>query len=401
MAMDKRLETILSGIEELIPEKEGHERLQTGKPLTIKFGADPTAADLHLGHMVVLNKLRQFQDLGHKVQFLIGNFTAMIGDPTGKSETRPPLTADEVMRNATTYQTQVFKILDPEKTEVVFNADWLSKLTMTHAIQLASRYTVARMLERDDFSKRFSGNQAISIHELLYPLLQGYDSVVLKSEMEIGGTDQKFNLLMGRHLQKEEGQTPQLILTVPILEGLDGVQKMSKSLGNHVGIMDAPNDMFGKLMSIPDPLIVRYYRLLTDKSKAEIDTIESALASSSINPKHEKERLAICIITRLHSEPEALAAQEAFNRVFSQNEIPEDIPDLNLISTEIRWDALLVEQAILPSKKEAVRMIEQGGVKLNDEKVASAFDTYVPNAGDILRVGKRKFFKIVISAFPG
>lgn len=371
------------GLDTIHPENLIEILLQSQKPLTIKWGADPSAPDLHLGHMVVLNKLAMFQSLGHHVLFLIGDFTAMIGDPTGKSETRKPLTSEQVLENAKTYQTQVFKILDPKKTTIVFNSTWLSKLTASDVVKLTAHYTVARMLERDDFYKRFKSQQSISIHEFLYPLFQGYDSVELKSDIEMGGTDQTFNLLMGRHLQKEYGQKPQGVITVPILEGLDGVQKMSKSLHNHIAILDTPKEMFGKLMSIPDVLMPKYYDLLT--------TLDF---SSENHPRDAKITLAKHIVTRLHSAEEAEAAYEEFLRVFSQNQIPTDIPETTLV-TDIRLDQFLIDNKMAPSKKEAHRLIQQGAVTVDGEKETDPFKQLATTQNYLIKAGKRNWIHIL------
>jgi tyrosyl-tRNA synthetase len=365
------------------------------KKMTIKFGADPSAPDLHLGHMVILNKLRVLQEMGHQVIFIIGDFTAMIGDPTGKSETRKPLDEAQIIENAKTYQVQLFKILDKAKTTVVYNSDWLGKLSAKEMVQLSARYTVARMLERDDFTKRFSKNQPISIHEFLYPLLQGYDSVHLKNDVEIGGTDQTFNLLMGRHLQKEFGQKPQGVITLPILEGLDGHQKMSKSLANHIAILDVPKDMFGKLMSIPDHLITRYFSLLTQVSNDEIKAMESEMTTGE-NPKQFKLKLAKTMVTILHSEQAANDAEIEFGRVFSDQEIPSDMPETTL-QAPTRLDDLLTAHQMAVSKKEAQRLISQGGVSVNQEKVTDPFTLIDPKTESIIKAGKRRWLKVIPS----
>lgn len=384
-----------SGIDSILPKEAVMAIKQAKKPLSIKFGADPSAPDLHLGHMVVLNKLRVLQDMGHRVQFLIGDFTAMIGDPTGKSETRKTLTNDEVAQNAQTYQDQVFKILDPSKTMVVYNSEWLSKLTSVEMIQLMAHYTVARMLERDDFSNRFKSQQSISVHEFLYPLLQGYDSVVLKSDVEIGGTDQTFNLLMGRHLQKEYGcPGQQAIVTVPILEGLDGVKKMSKSLNNHIALLDSPKDILGKTMSIPDTQIGRYFLLLTDVDRQEIANMEASIASQSVNPRDLKLRLAKQLVTTLHTIDEANRAAEEFAAVFSKGHIPEDIPNLVIKPGEILGE-VLVQSGEIPSKKEFRRMIEQGAISLDGEKISDVVFVCKEVKGQVLKMGKRRFYKWV------
>lgn len=385
------LALFLRGLVDVIPSTLPDTLVQ--KKLNIKFGADPSAADMHLGHMVVLRKLRNLQDLGHHVTFLIGDFTAMIGDPTGKSETRPILTQEQVAQNALTYQTQVFKILDPARTSVVFNATWLGALSAKDMIALSAKHTVARMLERDDFKKRFTENRAIAIHEFLYPLLQGYDSVVLKSDVELGGTDQLFNLLMGRHLQREYGQSEQAVVTVPILEGLDGKVKMSKSLGNHIPLLDTPDEMFGKLMSIPDPLICRYLTLLTDVSDAEIATIAADMQSGVLNPKHAKERLANTLVTMLHDADQANAAQTRFNHIFSKRDIPEEMPELPLPSGVTRLADVVMGHQLLPSRKEYQRLVQQGAVSIQDTVIEDPQFQWTPQSGDVLRIGKRRFYK--------
>ena len=386
-------ETFTQGIDSIIPDT-GTDALKKGG-LSIKFGADPSAPDLHLGHMVVLNKLRLLQDLGHHVHFLIGDFTAMIGDPTGKSETRKPITREQVKANATTYQEQVFKILDPEKTTVVFNSTWLDTLTASDFLALSGKYTVARMLERDDFHKRFYGNQSISIHEFLYPLLQGYDSVALESDVEIGGTDQTFNLLMGRHLQKEYGvKKQQTIITVPILEGLDGVQKMSKSLNNHIGIMDEPNDMFGKIMSIPDTLILRYFMLLTSATPHDIEVMKADMDAGT-NPRDYKIRLAKTIITRLHSSDDAVSAEVHFVTVFSQRNSPDEMPEITVsLNTPLHILSFIAEQKIIASKKEISRLIQQGAVTIDGDLVSDIKFEFIPTSEHVLKIGKRKFFRL-------
>jgi len=365
------------------------------KPHTIKFGADPSAPDLHLGHMVILNKLRAFQEKGHHIIFIIGDFTAMIGDPTGKSETRKPLDEAQIKENAKTYQDQLFKILDRSKTTVVYNSDWLGKLSAKDLVQLSAKYTVARMLERDDFTKRFSNNQSISIHEFLYPLLQGHDSVHLKNDIEIGGTDQTFNLLMGRHLQKESGQKPQGVITMPILEGLDGHHKMSKSLSNHIGLLDSPKDMFGKLMSIPDHLIMRYFSLLTIYSTDAINDMQAAMDGGE-NPKNFKLKLAKTLVTQLHSSKDADTAEAEFARVFSDQEIPTDMPETTL-AAPTRIDELLVAHQLAPSKKEAHRLIIQGGVSINQQKVTDPFTLVANTVESIIKAGKRRWLKVLAS----
>ena len=369
--------------------------LTNQQSLRIKWGADPSAPDLHLGHFVILNQLANFQALGHQVIFVIGDFTARIGDPTGKSATRKPLSEDDVKKNSETYLKQVFKILDKTKTTITYNSEWLNQLSPTQIIELCSKHTVARMLERDDFSKRFKGNIPIGIHEFLYPLLQGYDSVHLKNDVEIGGTDQKFNLLVGRQLQKEFGQPAQSVLTLPILEGLDGVQKMSKSLNNHIAILDAPNDMFGKCMSIPDTLIVRYFTLLLNATERDINDIQTRLDNGE-NPRNLKLELASAIVERFHSTTDAAAAKDNFINVFSNKAIPTDIPEVSIIpDTTLSIIPFLCDQQLVPSKKEARRLIEQGAVSINDERVSNPNHEFNANSNTIIKVGKRKFLKII------
>ena len=383
----------LEGLVDIIPEDMV--KTLTKKSLKIKWGADPSAPDLHLGHTVVLNKLRQLQDMGHIVQFVIGDFTAMIGDPTGKSETRKQLTKEEVSVNAETYQTQVFKILDKSKTEVHFNSSWLSKLSSQAMISLAARYNVARMLERDDFNKRYNSGQSISVHEFLYPLLQGYDSVELKSDIEIGGTDQKFNLLVGRHLQREYNVgVEQGIITVPILEGLDGIKKMSKSLNNHIAIQDSPKEMFGKTMSIADELITRYFMLLTDKPTKDRESLEHDMKNGRLNPRDAKIELAKSLIARYHSAKQANDAETEFLQVFSKKELPDDMPIKKVAGSPklVDW---VVAEGIFSSKKEMVRLIQQGAVTLAGEKVSDISIILDISSETVLKIGKRKFFKLI------
>lgn len=390
------LAIIKRGSDELLVEQELVEKLEKGQPLRIKAGFDPTAPDLHLGHTVLLNKLRQFQDLGHQVFFLIGDFTGMIGDPTGKSATRPPLTAEQVQKNAKSYTEQVFKILKPEQTEVVFNSAWISKLGAAGILKLAATHTVARMLERDDFSKRYKGNQPIAIHEFLYPLLQGYDSVELKADVELGGTDQKFNLLMGRELQKHYGQTPQCVLTMPLLEGLDGINKMSKSLGNYIGIAEPANDIFGKLMSISDDLMWRYIELLSFESLEVIAKWKADVAAGA-NPRNIKVRFAQEIVERFHSRVAAEQALADFE-LRSKGGIPDDVPEVavTLVHDSIPVAQLLKQASLVASTSEALRMIDQGGVKLDGEKVHDKALTLARGVTVTAQVGKRKFAKIKI-----
>jgi len=397
MTPQEQLKVIKRGVAEIIGEEELLEKLKEGRPLKVKAGFDPTAPDLHLGHTVLLWKLRDFQELGHHVYFLIGDFTAMIGDPTGKSETRPPLTREEVLKNAETYAQQVFKILDPKKTTVVFNSKWLGKMSAADLIKLSSKYTVARMLERDDFEKRFKEGRPIHIHEFIYPLLQGYDSVVLEADVELGGTDQKFNLLMGRHLQREFGQKEQTCIMMPILEGLDGVQKMSKSLGNYIGILEPPEEQFGKVMRISDELMWRYYRLVTRVSEEEIEEMERAVKEGRLHPMEVKKRLAETIVKTFHGEEAAKRAREHFERVFSKRELPEEIPEPEVVIPEnpVWLPRLLKEAGLVKSTSEGRRQIKQGGVRINGEKALD--DTAKIDVLEkelILQVGKRRFAKI-------
>ncbi len=389
------LAQIRRGTDEILVESGLIKKLESGRPLRIKAGFDPTAPDLHLGHTVLINKLRQFQDLGHEVQFLIGDFTAMIGDPTGKSATRPPLTREEVLENAKTYEHQVFKILDPEKTTVLFNSQWMGEMSAADMIQLAARHTVARMLERDDFSKRYRSGQSIAIHEFLYPLVQGYDSVAMKTDVELGGTDQKFNLLVGRQLQEAYGQEPQIAITVPILEGLDGVQKMSKSLGNYIGITDDPKDMFGKIMSISDDLMWRYFELLSFRPMSEIEAMQREVAEGR-NPRDVKFLLAEEIITRFHDAEAARAAQADFIQRFQKGAIPEDLEEktLSIEEDEIGLAALLKMAGMTSSTSESFRMIQQGAVRIDGDKVADKGLKLPAGKAFVVQVGKRKFARI-------
>jgi len=391
------MQQLLRGADEIIPQAELEAKLATGKPLEVKAGFDPTAPDLHLGHTVLINKLRQFQQLGHNVTFLIGDFTGLIGDPTGKSATRPPLTEVEVKQNAETYQAQVFKILDADLTKVRFNSEWMGKMTSADMIRLSAQYTVARMLERDDFSKRYAGQQSIAIHEFLYPLVQGYDSVALESDVELGGTDQKFNLLVGREMQKSYGKPQQAILTVPILEGLDGVQKMSKSLGNYIAITDTPNEMFGKLMSVSDDLMWRYFELLSFRSLDEVDGFKEQIVAGA-NPRDIKFLLCEEIIARFHDSAAAESAKQDFIQRFQKNAIPDDMPELNVSLGEGLPIAVLIKQAQLcPSTSEAMRMVKQGAVRINGERLSDQRQLIAEDASFVLQVGKRKFIRIVPS----
>jgi len=387
------------GAEEILLEDELLVKLKTGIPLKIKAGFDPTAPDLHLGHTVLINKLRQFQQLGHEVIFLIGDFTGMIGDPTGKNVTRKPLTKEDVLANAETYKEQVFKILDPAKTTVAFNSTWMEKLGSAGMLKLASRQTVARMMERDDFKKRYANGQSIAIHEFMYPLVQGWDSVALKADVELGGTDQKFNLLMGRELQKSEGQRPQTVLMMPLLEGLDGVQKMSKSLGNYIGITDSPTEMFGKIMSISDDLMWRYYELLSFKPLSTIDAYKTNIAAGT-NPRDVKIDLAKELIARFHDETAAQAAHQEFINRFQKGAMPDNIEEktIKCENGEIAIANLLKEAGLVTSTSEAMRMIKQGAVKIDGEKVADNNVQIAINSEAIYQVGKRKFAKVTVIA---
>ena len=392
---DVSLALIQRGTEEILPLADLAERLKSGRPLRIKAGFDPTAPDLHLGHTVLINKLRQFQDLGHEVLFLIGDFTGMIGDPTGKNTTRPPLTRDEVLRNARTYEEQIFKILDSQKTQVVFNSSWMGKMHAAELVQLASTHTVARMLERDDFHQRYTGGLPIAIHEFLYPLIQGYDSVFLKADVELGGTDQKFNLLMGRELQKHFGQTPQVVLTLPLLEGTDGINKMSKSLGNYIGISEAPEEMFGKLMSISDTLMWRYLELLSFETNQTLALWRDEVAGG-LNPRDIKFRLGREVVTRFHGAAAADQAHQAFIARFQQGTMPEDMPEFEFSfpAEETPLVLILKQFGLTPSTSEGNRMIEQGGVRLDGEKVSDKALKLRRGTNCVVQVGKRKFARI-------
>ncbi len=395
--IEDALEIIKRGTNEILLEEGLIEKLKTNKPLVVKAGFDPTAPDLHLGHTVLINKLRQFQDLGHNIHFLIGDFTGMIGDPTGKNVTRKALTQEQVLENAKTYKEQVFKILDEEKTTVVFNSQWMGEMNAADLIKLASNQTVARMLERDDFSKRYASGQPIAIHEFLYPLIQGYDSVALKADIELGGTDQKFNLLMGRELQKGHGQTPQVVLTMPILEGLDGVQKMSKSLNNYIGVSDAPDDMFGKIMSISDELMWRYFELLSFRAMNEIEQFKTDIEEGA-NPRDIKFLLAKEIISRFHNSNAAEKAQQNFIDRFKKGKVPADIAEFTLQSNEgsLGIAYIIKDSGMTNSTGEAMRMIKQGAVKIDGEKVADTKMLVENNTTKVYQVGKRKFAKVTI-----
>jgi len=391
-AIEQAIQTIRRGADELIVEEELAKKLASGRKLRVKLGLDPTAPDLHLGHTVVINKLRDFQQLGHQVQFLIGDFTGLIGDPSGKNQTRPPLTREEIERNAKTYQDQVFKILDPEKTQVLYNSEWSDKLGAEGMIRLASRYTVARILERDDFSKRYKQGQPIAVHELLYPLMQGYDSVAMKADVELGGTDQKFNLLVGRELQKQYGQEQQCILTMPLLEGLDGKEKMSKSLGNYVGIAEPPHEIFGKLMSVSDELMWRYIELLSFEPVERIKTWRSE------HPRDVKARFAREIVARFHGAAAAERAEAEFASRFREGETPAEMSEVivNAPPGGIAIAQLLKQAGLTPSTTEAQRLIEQGGVKLDGERVSDKGLKVPAGRTVVAQVGKRKFARITI-----
>lgn len=391
------LDLIKRGCDELLLEAELVDKLKSGRPLRIKAGFDPTAPDLHLGHTVLINKLRQFQDLGHEVLFLIGDFTGMIGDPTGKSATRPPLTRDQVIENARTYEQQIFKILDPERTLVMFNSSWMGEMNAVDLIQLAAKHTVARMLERDDFSKRYASGQPIAIHEFLYPLIQGYDSVAMRADVELGGTDQKFNLLVGRELQKQYGQAAQVVLTMPILEGLDGVQKMSKSLNNYIGINETPDEMFGKLMSISDDLMWRYFELLSFRPMMEIEAYKRAIDEGR-NPRDVKFELAQEIVARFHNAAAAKQAQQAFIERFQKGKLPDEIPEFALNANEgnLPLPNALKQAKLVSSTSEALRMIRQGAVRIDGERVSDEKQAIPAGSNHVIQVGKRRVARIII-----
>ena len=398
MSQAEALEHIKRGAEEILVETEFDARLKEGRPLRIKAGFDPTAPDLHLGHTVLLNKLRQFQELGHEAIFLIGDFTGMIGDPTGKNVTRKPLTRDEVIDNAKTYETQIFKILDPEKTLVMFNSSWMNDMHAADLIQLAAKHTVARMLEREDFNKRYSSGQPIAIHEFIYPLVQGYDSVALKADVELGGTDQKFNLLVGRQLQEAYGQKPQVVLTMPILEGLDGVQKMSKSLGNYIGIAEAPDDMFGKLMSISDDLMWRYFELLSFRSMSDISKLKQEMEEGR-NPRDIKFELGKELVARFHSRRDADRAQENFIARFQKGAMPEDMPEISLKADGegVSIANVLKDAGLTSSTSDAIRMVKQGAVRIDGERIEDPKLQLATGFTGICQVGKRRFARVVIN----
>jgi tyrosyl-tRNA synthetase len=398
MTMIDELAQIKRGADEVLVEAELVERLKAGKPLRIKAGFDPTAPDLHLGHTVLINKLRQFQTLGHEILFLIGDFTGMIGDPTGKNITRKALTRDDVMANAATYEHQIYKILDPEKTTVMFNSQWMGAMSAADLIQVAAKHTVARMLERDDFSKRYAGNQPIAIHEFLYPLIQGYDSVAMKADVELGGTDQKFNLLVGRELQKHYGQKPQVILTMPILEGLDGVQKMSKSLDNYIGINEPADEMFGKLMSISDDLMWRYFELLSFRPLDEIERLKLAV-QQGMNPRDAKFQLGQEIVERFHDKAAAEGALAAFIARFQKGAMPDEMPELTIDANggEVKIANLLKDASLTGSTSDAFRMIKQGAVRVDGERISDKNLSIAAGNTHVFQVGKRRFARVTVT----
>lgn len=404
-SVQEQMAIIRRGAVEILVEGELEDKLkksvETGVPLKIKAGFDPTAPDLHVGHTVLIQKLKQFQDLGHEVYFLIGDFTGMIGDPTGKNETRKALTREEVLKNAETYKAQVFKILDPSLTKVVFNSSWMGEMSAADLIGLAGRYTVARMLERDDFHKRFTGQQPIAIHEFLYPLVQGYDSVALQADVELGGTDQKFNLLVGRELQKQERQVPQCVLTMPLLEGLDGVNKMSKSLGNYIGITEPPKEIFGKVMSISDELMLRYYELLSDVDLAQLQRVRDGVKGrpGGAHPMESKKALARELVARFYDHEQAMQAEADFVHQFKQKEVPDDIPEVVVEADLPVWICrLLTDAGLTASNGEARRLIKQGAVKVDGEKVVDADRELLPAGELILQAGKRRFARVKFTA---
>lgn len=399
---EEQFHIIQSGAAQIVPEKALMDKLKRGKPLNIKLGVDPTAPDIHLGHAVPLRKLRQFQDLGHQVTLIIGDGTALIGDPSGRNSTRPQLTREQIKENAQTYVDQAFKVLDPEKTTLRYNSEWILSLGMEDLLKIASNFTVARILERDDFHNRYTSELPISLHEFLYPIMQAYDSVVIKADVELGGTDQLFNLLAGRELMEKMGMEPQVCLTLPLLEGTDGVKKMSKSYGNYIGLTDAPNDMFGKVMSIPDELMVKYYRLASTVPVDQIDAIEKGLAADEIHPNRCKRDLAQNIVAAYYDEEAAKEAEAAFDRQFKQHEVPEDIPEFAADLTPNEEDTvylakLIADSGLTKSTGDARRMIDQGGVKINGEAVAAKAYNVAPSTleGAVIQVGKRKFVRLV------
>lgn len=394
--LDKTLALLRRGTEDFIGEEDLLEKLKKGKTLRIKLGMDPTAPDLHFGHTVVLNKMRQFQELGHTILFLIGDFTAQIGDPSGKNATRPPLSIEQIKTNARTYEDQVFKILDPDKTEVVFNSTWMNAMSAADMIRLTSQYSVARMLERDDFNKRYKEGRSIAIHEFLYPLTQAYDSVAIKADVELGGTDQKFNLLVGRDIQREYGQAPQTVITVPILEGLDGVNKMSKSLGNYIGIFEPANEMFGKIMSISDDLMWRYFELLSFRAMSEIEVLQAAVEAGR-NPRDVKFELALELVARFHDEAAAKTAQQAFIDRFQKHEVPEDLDEITLtVTADMPIANVLKDSGLVGSTSDGLRMIKQGAVKIDGEKIEDRALRLSAGFSGIISVGKRRIAKVML-----
>jgi tyrosyl-tRNA synthetase len=401
MTIEEQIAYLRKGTVDCIPEAELRRKLErsqtSGVPLRVKAGFDPTAPDLHLGHTVLIRKMRHFQQLGHCVIFLIGDFTAMIGDPSGRSTTRPPLSREQIAENAETYKQQIFKLLDPEKTELRFNSEWMSGFSAEDFIRLAAKATVAQLLERDDFRKRFEAQAPISLHEFFYPLVQGYDSVALGSDIELGGTDQKFNLLMARQVQQQYGQEPQLIMTTPLLEGIDGVQKMSKSLGNYIGITESPREMFGKVMSISDDLMWRYYELLTDVPAQQIEELKKAVACGQQNPRDLKAELARRIVADFHSEAEAAEASREFDLVFREHKAPSEIPTVRRQAEAIRLVKLLAAEGLAPSVSEAQRLVAQGSVRVNGERISDVRYSIVTSAGQevLIQVGKRKFLRVI------
>lgn len=398
VSIDEQIKIIMKGVDSIIDEKDLKEKLEKaekeGRQLTVKLGLDPTAPDIHLGHTVVLRKMKQLQDLGHKVVILIGDFTGKIGDPTGKSATRKALTTEQVLENAQTYKEQIFKVLDPEKTEVRFNSEWLGELKFDEVIKLAATITVARMLEREDFKKRYEGQQPISVHEFFYPLMQGYDSVALQSDIELGGTDQRFNLLMGRSLQREFGQESQVVIMMPLLEGLDGVNKMSKSLGNYIGIDEPAAVMYQKAMEIPDSLIIKYYNLVTDVHPDEVAKVVERLENGE-NPRNIKMELAREIVRLYHTEEDVIAAEERFKSVFQKGQIPTDILTVEVSKENLDLAGVLVENKMTPSKSELRRLVAQGGVKVNQEKITNLQDVDA-NGELVIQIGKKKFIKLIV-----
>jgi tyrosyl-tRNA synthetase len=398
MNLEDQMQELARGAEEILPAGGLEAKLKKGKPLVVKTGFDPTAPDLHIGHTVLINKMRQFQELGHEVVFLIGDFTGMIGDPSGKNATRPPLTPDEIQANAETYQSQIFKILDEKATRIEFNSNWMGEMDAAGLIRLSSHHTVARMLERDDFNKRYTGGQPISIHEFLYPIVQGYDSVALKADVELGGTDQKFNLLVGRQLQQDFGQEPQVVMTMPLLEGLDGVQKMSKSLGNYIGITDAPGEMFGKIMSISDDLMWRYFELLSFRPLPDVAALKKNVADG-LNPRDAKFELAAELVERFHDSAAASAAHQEFVSRFQKGAMPEEIEEVTLRSNdgELGIAYLLKEASLVTSTSEAFRMIKQGAVRIDGVRVEDKSLTIEAGVTAVYQVGKRKFARVSLT----